>query len=172
MTHKKVSIVNVPVIHTLVIAPYEGIRIPILQAAEAFPRLQLDVRIADLDEGVALVERMDLSIYDVIVSRGGTAQLIRPMVALPVVDIEISMYDVLKAMRLASSYGDRYAVVGFPNITAAAHTLCDLLQEHVRIETVHGATDAASALDRLIADGYHVVICDAVSHSSARQRGL
>lgn len=58
---------------------------------------------------------------------------------LPVVEIRITVYDVLRALRLAASHYDRYAVVGFPNITETAHTLCRLLQYDVRIETVNAA---------------------------------
>ena len=102
----------------LVIAPYERMRTPLMQAAEAFEgRLALDVQIGDLEDGAALAQQLDLSGYDVIISRGGTTELIRPLVELPVVDIAITPYDVLKTLRLAAGHHERYAVVGYPNIT-------------------------------------------------------
>ena len=39
------------------------------------------------------------------------------MTDLPVVDIHISVYDVLRTMKLAENYSSLYAIVGFPSIT-------------------------------------------------------
>lgn len=36
------------------------------------------------------------------------------MTDLPVVDIHISVYDVLRTMKLAENYSSLYAIVGFP----------------------------------------------------------
>ena len=60
--------------------------------------------------------------YDAIISRGGTATLIRETTDLPVISIQLSVYDVLRTIRLAQSYSNLYAIVGFPDITEAAHT--------------------------------------------------
>ncbi len=42
------------------------------------------------------------------------------MTDLPVVDIHISVYDVLRTMKLAENYSSLYAIVGFPSITEPA----------------------------------------------------
>ena len=118
------------------------------------------------------MQQLDLSGYDVIISRGGTSELIRPLVQLPVVDIAITPYDVLKALRLAAGHHDRYAVVGYPNITESAYMVCRLLQYDVRIETIQRQEDTERVLEELIADGYHAVVCDAGAHTIARRRGM
>ena len=68
----------------------------------------------DLDVGVAIVQSMSPNSYDCIISRGGTAELIRQVTDLPVVEIQLSVYDVLSTMKLAENYSNRYAIVGFP----------------------------------------------------------
>lgn len=154
------------------IAPYEGMRTVMERAAQAYPDVQLDVYIGDLLEGAAVVQRMPPNSYDCIISRGGTAMLIRQVTDLPVVDIHLSVYDVLSAMKLAENYSDLYAIVGFPSITEPAHTLCDLLGYHLDILTVHSADEVPQILERLEQDGYCMVVCDMVTHTAARQMGL
>ena len=78
------------------IAPYDGMRTAMEQAAQAYPNVELEVYTGDLEEGQAIVQRMAPNSYDCIISRGGTATLIRQVTDLPVVDIHISVYDVLR----------------------------------------------------------------------------
>ena len=80
------------------IAPYDGMRTAMEQAAQAYPNVELEVYTGDLEEGQAIVQSMTPNSYDCIISRGGTATLIRQVTDLPVVDIHISVYDVLRTM--------------------------------------------------------------------------
>ena len=92
------------------IAPYQGMNTVMERAAQAYPNIQLDVFTGDLEVGVAIVQRMAPNSYDCIISRGGTATLIRQVTDLPVVEVQISVYDVLSAMKLAENYSSRYAI--------------------------------------------------------------
>lgn len=154
------------------IAPYEGMHTAMERAAQAYPNIQMDVYTGDLDEGVAIVKRMPPNAYDCIISRGGTAVLIRQVTDLPVIEIHLSVYDVLRAMKLAENYSNLYAIVGFPNITEPAHTLCDLLGCNLDILTVHGADEVTRTLEQLKQSGYRMVVCDMVTHRVARQMEL
>lgn len=158
--------------HILGIAPYDGMHTAMEQVAQAYPDVKMDVYTGDLEEGQVIVERMPPNTYDCIISRGGTASLIRKVTDLPVVDIHISVYDVLRTMKLAENYSSLYAIVGFPSITGPAHILCDLLGYNLDILTVHSAEEASHTLEQLKQDGYRMVVCDAVTHTTARQMGF
>lgn len=159
-------------IRILGIAPYEGMHTVMDRASQDYPNIQLDVFTGDLEVGVAIVQRMAPNSYDCIISRGGTAALIREVTDVPVVEIQLSVYDVLSAMKLAENYSSRYAIVGFPNITESAHILCDLLGYHLDILTIHGADEAESVLKRLKEDGCRMVVCDMITHTIARKLEL
>lgn len=159
-------------IKILGIAPYEGMRTVMERAAQAYPEIQLDIHTGDLEEGVAIVESMAPNSYDCIISRGGTAEMIRQVTDLPVVEIQLSVYDVLSAMKLAENYSRRYAIVGFASITETAHTLCDLLGSRLDILTVRSAEEVPEVLGRLKEEGYRMVVCDMVTHTAARRMGL
>ena len=159
-------------IRILGIAPYDGMRTAMERAAEAYPQIQLDAYTGDMDAGVSIVQRMPSNTYNCVISRGGTAALIRKVTDLPVVDINISVYDVLRTMKLAQNYTSLYAIVGFPSITEPAHTLCSLLGYDLDILTVHSADEVTNTLQRLREGGYRMVVCDMVTHTVARQLGL
>ena len=124
-------------LHILGIAPYDSMRDVMQRTAEGFPDLQLDVYIGDLEQGVNIVKNVATQGYDAIISRGGTATMIRQVTDLPVIEIQLSVYDVLRTIKLAENYSSLYAIVGFPTITESAHTLCDLLRYDVDILTIH-----------------------------------
>jgi len=84
----------------------------------------------------------------------------------------LSVYDILRAIKLAENYADRYAIVGFPAITASAHLLCDLLQYKIDIFTIHDESEVHSALKDLKNQGYRMVLCDIIANTTAKQLGL
>lgn len=161
-----------PTLRALGIAPYEGIRNAMAKEAEQFPQLQLDLFTGDLAEGAAIVQRLGPEAYDVIISRGGTAELIRQITQVPVVSIQISVYDILRTMKMAENYASKYAIVGFSSITKPAHTLCDLLQNNVDIITVYRQSEVESTLRLLRDNGCRGVVCDMVTHTCARELGM
>ena len=159
-------------VHILAIAPFESMAVSLQRSAESFPDAVLDAFTGDLQEGAEVLRSQDLSSYDAILSRGGTADLIREMTDLPVVEIPVLIADVLRTIKLAESYTDRMAVVGFPGVTASAHTLCNLLRMKIPIETVRSSEELPEVLDRLRKMQIGTVICDAVTHRTAKAAGF
>ena len=142
-------------------------------AREEFPEVRFEAYTGDLEEGVKIAQRLvnENESYDVMISRGGTAELLKQKLTMPVVEITFSVYDILRAIKMAENYNSLYAIVGFPSITGPAHTLCDLLRFNTDIVTVHSEAEVRSALERLKLGGYNMVICDNVTHSIARELG-
>ncbi|MBQ7058359.1 MAG: PrpR N-terminal domain-containing protein [Firmicutes bacterium] len=159
-------------IRVLGIAPYDGIRLAMLKEAPYYPQLSLDVYTGDLEEGLQIVKEMDLANYDVIISRGGTADLIRSFAEIPVISIQISVYDILRTLKMAENYTMKLAITGFPAITKPAHILCDLLQNHMDIFTIESREEVGPLLEKLVASGFHGLICDNITHTTAREMGI
>ena len=150
-------------IRILCIAPYEGMRTAMLKEAEQYPQISLDAYTANLAEGVELVRDLENVYYDVIISRGGTAEMIAAVSHLPVISIRISVYDLLRTVKMVSNYAGHYAIVGFPDITRTAHVLCDLLQIEADIYTVRSESEVAGVLRSISEKGPQKVICDMIS---------
>ena len=159
-------------IKILGIAPYDGIADLMRQTAAKREDIALEVFVGDLQAGAAISSRYADTDLDVIISRGGTAELIRQTTSFPVVDIPLSIYDIFRSIKLAESYTDKYALVGFPAITRNAHFLCDMLQYRIDIYTIHNQDEAARVLQMLLESGCHMVLCDMITNSLAKQYGL
>ena len=159
-------------VHILGIAPYDGMRTAMERAAETYPDIHLDVFTGDLEEGVAIVKDHLSNSYDCIISRGGTARMIRKVTDIPVIEIRLSVYDVLRTIKLAESYADRYAIVGFSSITEPAHILCDLLRWQIDIITIQDTQQIHATLLNLQQSGYRRVIGDMVTHTVAQEMGM
>lgn len=159
-------------IKILGIAPYEGIQVLMRQIANQREDIQLDTYIGDLQKGADIATEYQSNGYDAIISRGGTADLIRQTAILPVIDISLSVYDIFRSIKLAENYTSKYALVGFPNITKNAHFLCDMLQHDINIFTIHNEQEAENVLAQLSSENYNMVVCDMITNSLAKKYGM
>ncbi|HPS80320.1 MAG TPA: PrpR N-terminal domain-containing protein [Candidatus Limiplasma sp.] len=159
-------------IRVLGIAPYEGMLNLMRAAAEKRDDISLTAFVGDLDSGVAIASRYTNDDFDVILSRGGTAEMIRQKSKIPIVEIPISAYDILRSINLAKIGKGKYAIVGFPAITRNARFLCDILQYHLDIFTINNEQEARTLISKLSKEGYSMVMCDMIANSTAQRFGL
>lgn len=159
-------------IRILVIAPYEGMAETFSQLAPRFPEVSLTIRTGNLEAGLKTARSLVHNNYDAIISRGGTAKLIRSELDIPVVEAPISVYDVLRSIKMAENYSGKFAIAGFSSLTDCAHILCDLLQYHVDIFTFEQRSDVMPALKSLRMRGYNLVICDMIGTIISSQLGI
>ncbi len=156
----------------LAIAPYEGIQTLIKQTAEKRDDVEVTVYVGDLAYGANIASQYTEADFDVIISRGGTAELIRKQSSLPVVEIPLSVYDILRSIKLAENYHNKYAFIGFPAITKNAHFLCEVLRYQIDIYTIHNEEEAHKNLKKLAESGCNMVLCDMITNSLAQQYGI
>ncbi|GIN58985.1 Fis family transcriptional regulator [Lederbergia ruris] len=159
-------------IKLLGIAPYEELNNSMTIVGEQFEEIDIEIYTADLEEGKQLVSQLSLGNYDAIISRGGTAKLIDQSVSIPVIDVSISVYDILGAIKLANNYAGNFAIVGYPSITETAHLICDILQYNIKIITLDHSLSPEAALNQLKEENYEMVLCDAVTHKIALNKSI
>lgn len=152
----------------LCIAPHQELLDTIMMVAASKPDLYVQAHVGDLDDALAIADVMN---YDVIVSRGGTAQLLRQSVNMPVVEIGISVYDVLRVIRLAQQTQRPFAIIGFASITNVAHLICNILQYDIPIAEISSSQEAIPAINRLTRQGIDLFLGDTVSVSMAGKLG-
>ena len=70
--------------------------------AAGYSNIQLTIEVGDLAQGLARAQEGFHGNFDVIISRGGTAQLLQKAISLPVVEITTSVYDVLCTLQRAN----------------------------------------------------------------------
>ena len=93
--------------------PLRGYCQPDAAGCRILRHLQIDVHVGNLTVGAEIAAAQTaLEEYDVILSRGGTAEAIRRCTDLKVVDIPLSVYDILRSIKLAENHNCKYAVIG------------------------------------------------------------
>lgn len=156
----------------LCIAPYDGMYQLMLNIAQQRSDVDIIVRMGNLDDGIkAVLEDLDDNV-DAIISRGGTADAIRKSVQIPSFDIVPSAYDVLRTIRLASGLEEKFAIVGYPSITAPATMLCDIMQYNYQICTINSPDECKQHLLSLKKEGIRVIVGDMISTSCAHNLGM
>lgn len=158
-------------IKILGIAPYEGLKILMEQAASKREDIQLTAVRGNLEEGKRIVQAMGHE-YHVILSRANTADLIRNVTHLPVIDIGISYYDVLHCIRQAKATGNPFAIIGFHGLTSIAKSLCELMEYSIEIISIHSADNVKELLRDVKKRGYDTIVCDTVSYPYAKLMGI
>ena len=123
----------------------------------------VDVRQGDLSVGVQAAREMQLEGVEVIVSRGGTALSIAEAVDVPVVSIQVTGFDILRALHVARQFGDRIGVVGFKEIIYGTDSIQDILGVPLTLMYIEREQDAEGTIRAAVARGIGVVIGDAIS---------
>lgn len=160
-------------VRILGIAPYRGLVHLMNQCAAHYPDIELNAMLGNMEEGLALAKKY-YSGYDMIISRANTASMISQAVPVPVVDIGIHYYDVLRCIKIAENTGTKFAILGFHSLTDIAKNLCDLLKIKIDIFSfsINNWSDSGSLLDRMKEQGYETVICDMIPYEYAKLIGI
>ncbi|MDR2176136.1 MAG: PrpR N-terminal domain-containing protein [Synergistaceae bacterium] len=160
-------------VRILGIAPYAGMKELMQDIAARRGDIDLEVFVGDLSNGVDIVLERQSQGFSAIVSRGGTAEMIKRATDIPVAEVLLSVYDVLRAIRLAQHYNGKFAIVGFPSITKCAHLLCDILQyDTIEIATIGGQDDIRPCLEAIKKRGCSIVVSDVTTTIQAKLLGI
>lgn len=156
----------------LAIVPYNGIKEIMNELVENDKDIELTVHVGTLQHGLKIVQSYNLDDFDIIIARGGTADLIEKHVNIPVVRIEISVYDILRAIKLAENSTSHYAIVGVLSTIENAILLRNLLQYDIRIVELEKVEDDRQAIIELLEEGYEMVLCDMRATQTAYELGM
>src|SRR5699024_8880866 len=147
--------------------PNNNLKILMDIVSEQYSNINYISVVGDLMEGVNKLNTFDLNKVDVIISRGGTALLLKKLFEIPVIEINITVYDILRSIHLAQNDDNKKAIVGFNNITEKAITLRSLLDLDYNIITINNKDTAGQVLKALKEDGYDTIISDTITSTIA-----
>ena len=159
-------------IKVLAISPYPGM-VPLLkEIAAEYENLELTISVGDLAKGLELAQKGFHANFDVIISRGGTAKLLKQAVSLPVIEIGTTVYDVLCTLQRANIQNGKVVLVGYSNITQDMGILRALLPYKIDVHTIQSSGEAVTTLQYLRQNQYDTVLCDMVTYTAAREMDL
>lgn len=159
-------------IRALGIAPYEGMKHLMASLQEEYPQLDLTLFVGDRDEGLEIARSNFHGNYDVVISRGCTANMLRQNLALPVIEIDLTVYDLLCALKLTDGLTGKIAIVCAANLSSSARRLCDLMGYDMAIFTYDAPETVEQIMQKIRDEQYQTVLCDMVADTTAKRLGL
>ncbi len=130
------------------------------------------IAVQGLESAIAAGKKMERDGIEVIVGRGGTSDLLRESLHIPVLSIPLTYLDILSSIKEAASMGSRILLTTF------RRRLSDLVifEEIFPVQLKQGVFDDSASLEKVIMSaqkqGYQVVIGGGVSMEYARKYGL
>ncbi|WP_068784216.1 PrpR N-terminal domain-containing protein [Paenibacillus phocaensis] len=159
-------------IKTIVIAPYPGLSELTLSLQQELQEFEIVVEHGDLSRVLPLIGRIHTEGYDVIISRGGTAKLLQKHSYLPVVEIPVSGFDILRILTLVKGYNAKCEMIGFPNVIEGFMSVSSLMEVDISYTVIHQEQEVGAALADAKARGIQVVIGDSITVKMAAESGL
>ncbi|CAG9297054.1 sigma 54-interacting transcriptional regulator [Celerinatantimonas diazotrophica] len=108
----------------------------------------------------------------VIISRGGTAALLRSHLNIPVIEILHDHYGIAQSIKEAKKYGENIVAIGFPQYCRVLQKYQQKTHEQFKICRVYTHYDVENIISELAEQGYKVVIGGLAVAHMAHKYGL
>jgi transcriptional regulator with PAS, ATPase and Fis domain len=153
------------------IAPFERISAAAQSIVDA-SKYPAKVYLGDLHQGVTAARQAISEGAKIIISRGGTAQLIRQELGVEVIEVEASMQRTLAYVFKETDPTSRIAITGFEPLINLVEPVCDILGRNYRSFELKEKMSLRKQLERVIKWSPDVVIGDAIAFHWATSNGL
>ncbi|MCR4401568.1 MAG: sigma 54-interacting transcriptional regulator [Firmicutes bacterium] len=153
------------------VAPYPDLANLALEVCRELGE-HVDVRQGDLSEGVRIAREMQRQGVEVIISRGGTALAIEQAVDVPVVTIQVSGFDIMRAIHAAREFGQSIGVIGFKNVIYGTDSVQDMLGVTLKLIYLDREADAEARIETAVRGGLRVIVGDAISTRVTARHGV
>lgn len=120
----------------------------------------IDIPIYELEhyDVIAEAQKLVTSGVKVIISRGGTAGVLRRCVDIPIVEIAHDFYGIHKTVEEAKRYSKKIVAVGFPQYCNMLRHYQSMTNDNFKICQVYNHKDIEAVMPQLKADGFDVVM--------------
>ena len=161
-------------IRILAVSPYRGFKDALKDIAKSHNDVEISFIEADLYHALAMVkESLAAGDYDLIISRGGTADLLKKSLSIPVFKVDITSADILHAVKLADELHEKLVIIlGAGATTNYARLATQLLGTDIPILTYTNDEEADACVRKVSSDGYTVVVCDSLISQLVTRFGI
>ncbi|OXS79318.1 sigma-54-dependent Fis family transcriptional regulator [Domibacillus enclensis] len=155
----------------LVVAPYEGLKDLFLEVTNELKK-EVHVEVGDLYKGLSIAKELEDKGYDVIISRGATAHLLRKHCSLPVVEVKITGYDILRTLTLLRGYSGKIGLMSYFNTIQGADVIGTLLEMNLSFFPINEESEIEIGIKKALKEDVQVIIGDVITTSVATSFGL
>lgn len=145
-------------------------------AVETARKINMDLQIetALLGDAIDVAKQLQSEGIQVFISRGGTALVLQnaPELSLPVVEIRVTAYDVVRAMAKAKEFGPRIGVIGFENMVLGASTLEAVLGATIKEFLLGSPNEIEDKVQSAIKQGVDALIGGVITVKTAEKLNI
>lgn len=157
----------------LLIAPYTGLKEVALSVIEENGYGDIDVYVGNYQKAPDILRRLDADRrYGAVITRGGTAAVCRAVTKLPVIEIRITAFDMLRVLKLTEGYQGKKAFLASENLAEEFERMGSLLESDVTTFCYQEHAQVEEMIRRLKEDGYELVVGDHIVYNCASANGL
>lgn len=135
-------------------------------------KLEIPVYESHYSDVLEKAEEMIQAGTKIIISRGGTAALLRSNVTIPVLEIAHDFHGVYRILQEARRKSQKIAAVGFPQFCNVLRHYQNLTNEEFKICQVYNHYDIENVVKSLASDDYQLVIGGLTVAEMAKKYGL
>ncbi|MCR4429936.1 MAG: sigma 54-interacting transcriptional regulator [Tepidanaerobacteraceae bacterium] len=154
----------------LLIAPYEDLEKTAKDVIKEY-NLPVDVIQGNLSDGASIAKHAEEKGVEVIISRGGTYQVIKNAVNIPVVEIQVSAFDILRALKDLLDYRGPIGIVGYENVVFGIDTLIDVLKLDLIRVIFKSEKDAPRQVHEVASKGVREFVGDTIGIKTVKNLG-
>ncbi|MFD1670904.1 PrpR N-terminal domain-containing protein [Agrilactobacillus yilanensis] len=161
----------------LCVAPYQGLNVLFQQVSQQLLKheqaddYQFTYIRFDRQDELDTINEILATHYDLIISRGGTATLLRTLTATPVIDIGVSQYDLLNTVQSANRL-NHVALVAFSAFSDRAREVFERFNLELKVYGIDSENELSQLLRTLSAQGIDTLICDITTEAAAEDAGF
>lgn len=100
----------------LIIAPYLSFQETAAPVIQEFPTVDFEMHTGDEFTAISIFNSYPPNAFDAIITRGAIAAILRQFTSVPVVEVDVSLLDILRAINQPGFSDQRVAVVGYSSI--------------------------------------------------------
>ncbi len=159
------------------ISPYQKMADLFLEVCQEFNK-NIVVKIGDLESGAKQAIVLEEQGVDVVISRGGTAIAIKKKVSnLPVVEVQVSGFDLIRALHKIREKTKKAAIVGFHPFTYGVEGLGNIIDMELKTLTLKESWYKQPGyikkqLEEIKRQNYEWIVGDNISVEIAEQLGM
>jgi PAS domain S-box-containing protein len=155
----------------VLIAPFKDLYDLSAQIIEEHDYVNIQVMLGDLGDGLSIARNaVDLGAR-VLISRGGTYDLLKKKLNVPVVEIKLTAFDILRSFKSVLNYTGKIGVIGYKNVIYGYDVLEEILGSNIIKFNIEKEEIVEERIRQCILNGIEVFVGDSIVCKTANKLG-
>lgn len=157
----------------LFIAPYLGLKELATSILKEYNDIQIDVYQGNYEKGPKVIKKLKADEnYSAIITRGGTVDACRKVSTLPIIEVYINAFDIIRVLKLSEGYDGKKIFLAYTSIVTSFKQLSELIGYDLESQSYSEYEAVRGILVDLKKEDYDLVIGDNIVYEIALELGM